>query len=261
MEIHSTAIVHRGAELASGVRVGPYSLIEEDVQIGDDCEIGPAVRVAAGTRMGRGCRVFQGAAIGSEPQDLKFEGEKTFLRIGDHTTIREGCTINRGTKATGETFIGSHCYLMAYSHVAHDCVVGDYFVAANNCNLAGHVRIGNHVMTGGVAAIAQFCQIGDHSFLGAYSHICKDVVPFSLVAPDPMRIVGINKIGLQRAGFDESRRRQLQQAFKILFRSGLSCGVAVQTLQETFSGNPDVALLIQFVESSKRSLLRTSQQR
>jgi len=256
-DIAPTAIVHRGADLANGVRIGPYSIIEDDVVIGEGCEIGPYVRVASGTRIGCECRIFQGAAIGSEPQDLKFSAEKTFLRIGDHTTIREGCTINRGTQATGETVIGSHCYFMAYSHVAHDCVVGNHFVAANNCNLAGHVRIGNHVTTGGVAAIAQFCQIGDHCFLGAYSHICKDVVPFSMVVPDPMRIAGINRVGLARAIFEESRRRQIQRAYKILFQSNLTWREAVLTLEETFPGCPDILNLITFVKASRRSLLRT----
>lgn len=257
MDIDPTAIIHCGAELASGVRIGPYSIIEEDVVIGEGCEIGPYVRVASGTRIGCGCRIFQGAAVGSDPQDLKFGAEKTFLRIGDHTTIREGCTINRGTKATGETVIGSHCYFMAYSHVAHDCVVGDYFVAANNCNLAGHVRVGNHVTTGGVAAIAQFCQVGDHSFLGAYSHICKDVVPFSMVVPDPMRIAGINRVGLARVGFEEPRRRQIQKAYKILFQSNLPLKEAVLALEGTFPGCPDVSNIIAFVKASRRSLLRT----
>ena len=255
-DIHSTAIVHRGAVVAEGVSIGAYSVVEEDVVICDNCEIGPYVRVAAGTRIGRGCRIFQGAALGSEPQDLKFAGEKTLLRIGDYTTIREGCTLNRGTKATGETVLGSHCYLMAYSHVAHDCVVGDHFVAANNCNLAGHVKIGDHVVTGGVAGIAQFCQIGDHCFLGAYSRIFQDVVPFSLVAPNPMRVAGVNKVGLLRAGFEEPRRRQIQSAYKILFRSGLPCGEALRSLENTFSGNPDVRKLVAFVRNSRRSLLR-----
>lgn len=256
--IHPTAIIHRDASLAAGVCIGPYSVVEEDVVVGEGSEIGSHVRVAAGTRIGRACRVFQGAALGSEPQDLKFAGEKTLLRIGDHTTIRESCTLNRGTKATGETVIGSHCYLMAYSHVAHDCVVGDHFVAANNCNLAGHVKIGDHVMAGGVTAIAQFCQIGDHCFLGGFSRIFKDVVPFSLVAPDPMRVAGVNRVGLQRAGFEEPRRRQIQAAYHILFHSDLPCGEAIRTLETTFPGNQDIFKLVAFVRNSQRSLLRTA---
>ena len=256
LTIHPSAVIHPRAEIGDGVRIDAYSLVEEGVVIGPECEIGPYVRVASGTRLGRGCRVFQGVALGSVPQDLKFQGEESSLEVGDFTTIREGCTLNRGTGDNGITSIGSHCYLMAYCHVAHDCRVGDHFVAANNCNLAGHVTIGDHVMTGGVAAIAQFCRIGDHSFLGAYSHICKDVVPFSLVAPDPMRVAGINKIGLERAGFSPARRRTIRRAFQILFRSGLLCTEAIARLEAEFPGDEDVAKIVAFAQVPGQSLLR-----
>lgn len=254
--IHPSAIVHAKAHIGMNVGIGPFSIIEEDVIIGDGCEIGPYVMVASGARLGKECKVFNGASLGTIPQDLKFGKEKTLLKIGDHTTIREFCTLNRGTKATGETVLGSHCLLMAYCHIAHDCHVGDYFIAANAVNLAGHVTIGNFVNSGGIAAVVQFRSIGDHSFIGAFSLIVKDVVPFSKVAPDPMRIVGINKVGLERSGFDEERRRQIRRAYKVLFRSGLTCHDAVARLKRDFPGNSDVGKIIAFAQKSTYGLLR-----
>jgi UDP-N-acetylglucosamine acyltransferase len=254
--IHPSAIVHANAGIGVNVGIGPYAIIEEDVVIGDGCEIGPYAMIASGTRLGKQCRVFNGASLGTIPQDLKFGEEKTILKIGDHTTIREFCTLNRGTKATGETVLGSHCLLMAYCHVAHDCRIGDYFIAANSVNLAGHVTIGNHVNSGGIAAVVQFRTVGDHSFIGAFSLIVKDVVPFAKVAAAPMRIVGVNKVGLERSGFDENRRRQISRAYKVLFRSGLTCQDAVARLAREFPGNPDVESIIAFARKSSYGLLR-----
>jgi len=254
--IHPSAIVHAKAGIGVNVGIGPYAIIEEDVVIGDGCEIGPYAMIASGTRLGKQCRVFNGASLGTIPQDLKFGEEKTILKIGDQTTIREFCTLNRGTKATGETVLGSHCLLMAYCHIAHDCRIGDYFIAANSVNLAGHVTIGNHVNSGGIAAVVQFRTVGDHSFIGAFSLIVKDVVPFAKVAAAPMRIVGVNKVGLERSGFDENRRRQISRAYKVLFRSGLTCQDAVARLAREFPGNPDVESIIAFARKSSYGLLR-----
>jgi acyl-[acyl-carrier-protein]--UDP-N-acetylglucosamine O-acyltransferase len=254
--IHPSAIVHANASIGENVGIGPYAIVEEDVVIGDGCEIGPYAMIASGTRLGKQCRVFNGASLGTIPQDLKFGEEKTILKIGDQTTIREFCTLNRGTKATGETVLGSHCLLMAYCHIAHDCRIGDYFIAANSVNLAGHVTIGNHVNSGGIAAVVQFRTVGDHSFIGAFSLIVKDVVPFAKVAAAPMRIVGVNKVGLERSGFDENRRRQISRAYKVLFRSGLTCQDAVARLAREFPGNPDVESIIAFARKSSYGLLR-----
>ena len=167
--IHPTAIVDKKATVGTDVRIGPYSIVEDDVIIGDGCEIGSHVAVNGGTRIGKECRIFKGANLGSVPQDLKFGGEKTLLHIGDNTTIREFCTLNRGTKATGQTVIGAHCLFMAYCHVGHDCRIGDNLIAANCMNLAGHVEIGKNVNVGGMSAVVQFRKIGDYCHLTAYS--------------------------------------------------------------------------------------------
>jgi UDP-N-acetylglucosamine acyltransferase len=249
--IHPTALIHPKAFIGDNVGIGPYTIIEDDVEIGGDCEIGPHVLVASGTRVGKGCRIFKGASIGTVPQDLKFGGEKTFLFIGENTTIREFCTMNRGTKATGKTVVGANCLLMAYTHVAHDCRLGNNVVMTNSSQLAGHVHIGNNVRIAGVASIVQFLSVGDYSFVGAYSLVVKDIVPFSMVAPKPLRIVGINKVGLERSGFDEERRRQIRRAYKILFRSGLTKDEALTTLETDFPGNGDIASLAAFVRASK----------
>ncbi len=254
--IHPTALVDKDASLGADVSVGPYSVIEEGVVIGDRCEIGSHVSICGGTRLGAGCRVFKGANLGDIPQDLKFGGEKTLLRIGENCTIREFCTLNRGTKATGETVVGSNCLLMAYCHVAHDCRIGDHLIAANTLNLAGHVEIGHHVNVGGICAVVQFRKIGDYCHLGAYSLIVKDVVPFSITAPGPLRIVGINRIGLARAGFSEERRRTIKRAYKILFRNGLTVTEACARLAADFTGDADVENIIAFVKGSTRGLIR-----
>jgi UDP-N-acetylglucosamine acyltransferase len=206
--------------------------------------------------MGNFCKVFKGASVGTVPQDLKFAGEKTILSIGDHTTIREFCTLNRGTHATGETVIGSHCLFMAYCHVAHDCRIGNYFIAANLVNLAGHVTIGNYVNAGGMTAFVQFRNIGDYSFIGAQSLIVKDIAPFAKVAANPLRVIGINQVGLARQGFDEERRQHIKRAYKTLFRSGITFQEALVRLAQDFPGNADVEAIIAFTRKSSYGLAR-----
>jgi UDP-N-acetylglucosamine acyltransferase len=258
--IHPTALVHKDAVVGADVSIGPYSIVEDDAVIGDRCEIGSHVSICGGTRLGAGSRVFKGAVLGEIPQDLKFGGEKSLLRIGENATIREFCTLNRGTKATGETVIGSNCLLMAYCHVAHDCRIGDYLVAANTLNLAGHVELGHHVNIGGTCAITQFRKVGDYVHLAAYSIIIKDVVPFAITAPSPMRVAGINRVGLLRAGFSEDRRRNIKRAYKILFRSGLTATEACARLAADFTGDADIENVIAFVKRSAKGLLRMREQ-
>jgi UDP-N-acetylglucosamine acyltransferase len=255
-EIHPTAIVDADARIADGVVVGPYAVIESNVEIGEACSIGPHSLVAWGTRMGRRCKVYHAATVGTIPQDLKFAGEETLCRIGDDTIIREYVSINRGTRANGETVIGDNCALLSYCHVGHDCVIGNNLIVSNNLAMAGHVTVGDYVTIGGVCSFHQFTRIGDHVFIGATCFVTQDVVPYALVGSSPVRIVGLNKIGLERRGFDADRRADISKAFRILFRQDLMKADAVKKLQDTFPDNPDIEALVRFVAASERGLLQ-----
>lgn len=256
--VHPSAIIAEEVTLGDGVVVGPYTVIESDVTIGDGTEVGPHVMVGTGTRIGKSCRIFNGAAVGLIPQDLKFNNEKTYLHIGDNTTIREFCTLNRGTSASGKTVVGSNCLLMAYCHVAHDCVLGNHVVIANSLAMAGHVEVGDNVRIGGTVMIHQFTRIGTFAFIAAQARPFMDVVPFAMVGVEPTRITGTNKIGLERAGYDEKRRYAIKKAFRILFRQNLTLDKAIERLQEEFAGQQDVAEIVAFAKASPRGLLRTA---
>lgn len=240
------------------MRIGPYTIIEDDVVIGDRCEIGPHVVVGEGTRIGEDCRVFKGAAIGLIPQDKKFAGEKTLTVIGANTVIREFVTVNRGSAARGETRIGRDCWIMAYCHVAHDCLIGDGVTISNSLAMAGHVEVGSHVTIGGISGIHQFTRIGDYSFIQATSYISQDVLPFALTGADPVRIVDINKVGLERHGFSEERRRSIKRAYRILFRENRALDEALTCLAASFPGNADIECIVSFGRNSSRGLVRMS---
>jgi UDP-N-acetylglucosamine acyltransferase len=255
-EIHPTAIVDSRARIGEGVSIGPYTIVEGDVEIGDRTVIGPHVVIAEYTRIGRECRIFSGAIIGQIPQDVKFAGEKSILRIGDRTTIREFCTLNRGTAASGETVIGNDCLLLAYCHVGHDCVIGDHFISSNNLAMGGHVLVGSNVTIGGLCGIHQFTKIGDYSMVGGFSFVTQDVVPYALTAFDPVRVIDINRVKLERCNFAPERVTEIRRAFRVLFRSGLHLEAALGELAEKFPGNEDVGRIIAFVRSSTRGLLR-----
>ncbi len=255
--IHPTAIIDPGASIGTDVSIGPYTVISDNAVIGDGAEIGSHVLVGSCTTIGKSCRLFHGASIGAIAQDLKYRGEEATLTIGDDAIIREFCTINRGTAASGATIIGNNCAFLAYCHVAHDCIVGDNVVMSNNATLGGHVTIGNHVGIGGFVAIHQFSKVGDHSFIGARSLIVKDIIPFSLCAAGGSgteRIVGINKVGLERRGFDQDRRSKIKRAYKILFREGLAVGDALKKLEDNYADDSDVAKIISFVKQSDRGI-------
>lgn len=257
-KIHPTALVDPGARLDDGVEIGPFAVVESDTEIGENTIVGPNAVIRPGARIGKECHIWQGASIAAAPQDLKFKGESTLLRIGDGTTVREFCTLNRGTSAHGETSIGSGCLIMAYSHVAHDCVIGNNVVAANNLAMAGHVSVGDNVNIGGVVSIHQFCRIGSYAFIGASSYLNVDVVPYALTSNEPTRVVGVNKIGLERRGFSPERRSTISRAFRVLFREFASMGEAMAALEERYGDDPDVGLLKDFVTQSKRGILRMS---
>lgn len=258
-DIHSSVIIDHNAQIGENVKIGPYSVIDGDVIIGDNTEIGPHVLIASGSRIGCGCRIFKGASIGTIPQDLKFKDEYTTLIIGDNTIVREFCTLNRGTSASGRTVIGSNCAFLAYCHVAHDCVIGDNVVVSNSLAMGGHVVVGSNVGIGGIVAIHQFCRIGDHSFIaGGGMRIIKDVVPFAMVGGDPgdPRIFGINKVGLERRGFDSDRRLKIKRAFRIIFREGHTVENAVKELTDRYSNDDDIEKIVGFLKESQRGIIR-----
>lgn len=254
--VHPTAIISPKAKIAADVTIGPYTIVEDDVEIGSGCEIGSSVQLADGARLGDRVKVFHSAVIGTVPQDLKFEGEKTTARIGDDTVIREFVTMNRGTKAHGETTVGSNCLLMAYSHVAHDCIIGNNVIMANSVNLAGHIEIDDHAIIGGVVPVHQFVKIGAHCFIGGGFRVQQDVCPYALAAGYPLKINGLNSVGLRRRGFSRESIKALDQVFKLLFYSGLNTTQAVERINEEVEIIPEVKVVLDFIERSNRGLIK-----
>lgn len=253
--IHPTAIVDSSAQLGDDVAVGPFSVIENDVIVGSGTQIASHVFIGSGTRLGTNCRVMKGAVLGTDPQDLKFAQEKTWLMIGDNTTIREFCTLNRGTKHSLKTVVGSHCLLMAYVHVAHDCRIGDNVILANAVNMAGHVTIEEYASVGGMSPIHQFVKIGKHAFIGGGMKVRKDVPPYILAAGEPLKFSGINRVGLTRRGFSQDVLIQLRRAYKVIYRSNLNVSQAVSQINETMEIIPEIKEILDFINNSERGII------
>lgn len=257
MSIHPTAIVDPGARLDASVSVGPYSVIGADVEIGAGTSIGPHVVVSGPTRIGDDNRIFQFASIGDIPQDKKYRDEPTLLEIGNRNTIRESATINRGTvQGGGVTRIGDDNWLMAYIHIAHDCIIGDSTIFANSATLAGHVRIENFVILGGFTLVHQFCAVGAHAFSAMGSAIAKDVPPFVTVSGSPARPHGLNTEGMKRRGFAEQTIRALRDAYRTLYRSGLGLEEARVRIREMAPEVPELRQFSNFLDHSERSIVR-----
>ena len=254
--IHNLTSIHPKAQLGEEVVVEPFSTIHENVEIGAGTWIGSNVTIMEGARIGKNCKIFPGAVISAIPQDLKFKGEKTSVYIGDNTTIRECVTINRGTTALGETSIGSHCLIMAYSHIAHDCSVGDYCVFSNNSTLAGHIEIGNHVILAGLAAVHQFCTIGDFAFISGGSLVRKDVPPYVKAAREPISYMGINSIGLRRKGYEAEKIQEIQSIYRILFQQKNNISQAIRIIEAEIMATPERDKILQFINNSKRGLMK-----
>lgn len=254
LDIHDTASVHPKAQVDEDVVIGPYSVIGPGVTIGRGTWIGAHVVVDGRTTIGRDNRVFHGAVLGTPPQDLKYRGEETYLRIGDSNTIREYATINVACIEGESTVVGDHCLLMAYVHVAHNCHLGSGVILANSVNLAGHVEIHDHAILGGVTPVHQFVRIGTYTIIGGGSRVPKDVAPFIKAAGNPLVLAGLNTLGLERHGFDEERRTNLKKAYRVLFRSGLNVTQALAALRAEFGADEDVQTLIRFVETSERGI-------
>lgn len=255
-KIHPTAIVDSKAELADNVEVGPYTIIEADVQIDSGSKIHSHVLIADGTRIGRNCSVHHSAAIGTVPQDLKFAEEKTTLEIGDNTVIREFCDLNRGTVDRGKTAIGQNVFLMAYTHIAHDCLLGDNVILANSVQMAGHVTVENYVIIGGLVPIHQFVTIGQHAFIGGGYRVSQDVPPYILAAGEPLGFKGLNIVGLKRRGFSKETIHALHAFYRLFYQSKMNRSQALQAIRSEVPLNAEVENVIKFIEGSDRGIIK-----
>lgn len=255
--LHPTAIVSSKAKLGVNVSVGPYSIIEDDVEIGDNTVIRSSVVIGNGTSIGSDNRIHASVVIGTEPQDLKYAGEPTKVKIGDRNVIREFVTINRATTATMETVVGSDNLLMAYCHVAHDCRVGSKIVMANTSQLAGHVTVEDWAILGAFAKVHQFCRIGAHSMVGADVKAVKDVPPYALVGREPAKVEGINKIGLKRRGFSFETIEAIEKFYDTLFRSGLNNSDGIAKILSEGEPIDEIKACIEFIQKSNRGVYRT----
>jgi UDP-N-acetylglucosamine acyltransferase len=258
MKAHPTAIVHPDAKIAPSVTVGPYSIIGPGVELGEGCEVMSHVVLEGNTRAGRGNRFYPYASVGLDPQDLKYKGEPTRVEIGDGNTIREFVTLHRGTaEGGGATRIGNQNLLMAYVHIAHDCRLGSSIIMANGASLAGHVEIGDDAIVGAFCGIHQFCRIGAYSFLGSYTVVNKDILPYSRTsAPRPMEVLGVNRIGLERRGLAAEEIREIEMAFRVLCRSKLNTTQALQALESKGIQSPHVKALVDFIRASERGVVK-----
>ena len=255
--IHPAAIVDSAARIGANVDVGPYSIIGPDVEIGDDTEVGPHVVIKGHTRIGRENRIFQFCSLGEMPQDKKYAGEQTRLEIGDRNTIREFCTFNLGTvQGGGVTSVGDDNWIMAYVHIAHDCHVANKTIFANGASLAGHVTVGDLVIFGGFTGVHQFCRIGAHVITAASSLVLQDVPPYLMVAGNTAQPYGIHVEGLKRRGFTSEAITELKRAYRTLYKSGLLLEEAKGKLAEQAKTQPDVQRLVDFLEVSKRGIIR-----
>ena len=249
------AIVSPKAQLGENVMVGPFSVIEDDVVIAAGTSISSHALIAGGTRIGKECRIHHGAVLGTNPQDLKFHGEISTLEIGDHTTVREFATLNRGTHARGKTTIGNHCFIMAYAHVAHDCSIGNHVILANAVNMAGHVVIEDYVVVGGLVAIHQFERIGRHAMIGGGFHATKDVPPFVLAGQEPLSFNGLNIVGLKRRNFPQQTIDLLDKAYQLIYNSSLNVTQALEKIRNEVEMTEEVRHVVEFIEKSKRGII------
>lgn len=248
--------IHPKARIGRNADISPFVTIYENVEIGDGCWIGPNVTIMNGARIGNNCKIYPGAVISGEPQDLKYMGESTLAIIGDNTIIRECVTVNRGTTANNQTIVGSNCLLMAYAHVAHDCVIGNNCVIANNAALAGHIVIEDYAILGGVSAVHQFVKIGQHAFVSGGSLVRKDVPPFVKAAKEPLSYVGINSIGLRRRGYNEETINRIEDIYRIIFVKNHNISKALSMVDEEFAASPEKDIIVDFIRGSERGIMK-----
>ena len=254
--IHPTAIVANPDKIPSSTTIGPYAIIEDDVVIGAEVMIDSHVSVKAGARIGDGTKIYHGAAIAGPPQDLKFAGEKTELVIGKNCTIREFVTLNRGTAAHGKTEIGDNCLFMAYSHAAHDCIIGSNVILANTAEMGGHVEIGDWAIIGGGTVIHQFSHIGEHAMVGGGFRVTQDVIPYSMVAGYPLKCMGLNSIGLSRRGFSDDTIAKLKKAYRFLMSKKLNTSEALAKIEAEIEMVPEVKRVVDFIRAGERGVVK-----
>ncbi|HKL36950.1 MAG TPA: acyl-ACP--UDP-N-acetylglucosamine O-acyltransferase [Salegentibacter sp.] len=250
------AYVHPGAKIAKNVVIEPFTTIHNNVVIGEGTWIGSNVTIMEGARIGKNCSIFPGAVISAIPQDKKFDDEDTITVIGDNTTIRECVTINRGTTDRMKTVIGKNCWIMAYCHIAHDCIVGDNCIFSNNSTLAGHINVGDYVILAGMAAIQQFCSIGRHAFVTGGSLVRKDVPPFVKAGREPLSYVGINSIGLRRRGFTTEKIREIQDIYRILYQKNYNNTQAVAIIEAEMQASAERDEILEFIKNSQRGIMK-----
>lgn len=250
------AYVHPGAKIAKNVVIEPFTTIHNNVVIGEGTWIGSNVTIMEGARIGKNCNIFPGAVISAIPQDMKFQDEDTTVEIGDGTTIREYVTINRGTTDKMKTVVGKNCWIMAYCHIAHDCVVGDNCIFSNNSTLAGHITVGDYVVLAGMTAVQQFCTIGNHAFVTGGSLVRKDVPPFVKAAREPLSYVGINSVGLRRRGFSTDKIREIQNIYRILYQRNYNNSQAADIIEAEMEATTERDEILQFIRNSKRGIMK-----
>jgi len=254
--IHPHTYIHPNAKLATNVKIDPFTVIHQDVEIGDGTWIGSNVTIMEGARIGKNCRIFPGAVIAAIPQDLKFQGEYSNVVIGDGTTIREFVTINRGTKDRDKTEVGKNCLIMAYCHLAHDCFVGDNVIMSNNTQVAGHVTIGDWVILGGMCAVHQFAKIGSHAFVSGGSLVSKDVPPYIKAGRTPLSYAGVNSIGLKRRGFSIERINHILDIYRVLYNKGMNTSQAMEYIDEEMPATDERDEIVTFIRESGRGIIK-----
>jgi UDP-N-acetylglucosamine acyltransferase len=253
---HPYTYIDPNARIAPNVKIDPFTVIHGDVQIGEGTWIGSNVTIMEGTTIGKNCRVFPGAVLGAIPQDLKFFGEKTYVEIGDNTTIREFVTINRGTEDRGKTTIGNNCLIMAYSHIAHDCEIGNHCIMSNNTQIAGHVVMGDYAILAGMCAVHQFVKIGQHSFIAGGSLVQKDVPPYIKAGRTPLSYAGVNSVGLKRKGFTVEKINEILDIYRYIYNKGMNTTQAMDYIEEEFPVTDERDEIVTFIRESGRGIIK-----
>src|SRR5450432_3199252 len=254
--IHSYTSIHPDARLAANVKVDPFTMIHQNVHIGEDTWIGSNVTIMEGARIGRNCRIYPGAVVSADPQDLKFDGEETTVEIGDNTTIREFVTIHRGTRDRWTTKVGKNCMILAYSHIAHDCIIGDNCILSNNSQVAGHVVIGDWVILGGMCAIHQFVKLGSHVFIAGGSLVGKDIPPYIKAGRQPLSYAGVNSVGLKRRGFTIDKINHILDIYRVIYNKGMNTSQALEYLEEEFPASDERDEIVTFIRDSGRGIIK-----